>query len=524
MAGSGAASASIRCWMSSGTKGPASTGWTVMTVTIRQYSGFPSFSSKWTPGRTLSRWPLASASPDQSPLQVTAAGDLKTANADELHRLLVAHKFDYIRFEQSDMHGLAKCKLVPITNVKGKMTKGINFSLSHMIRDPHGTKVRGTGLWYEKGMGDGAGVPDLSSFRVLPWCDGAARIIVDLTVDGEPLDAHPRNIARRQVEELDSMGISLLAAHEFEFVVEDEKTRMPIFDGLNCGYLMNISRAESLVQQFTRHLPRMGLNVETVESEAGAGQLEITYRPTSGLSIGDNGYTLKTSVKEICQRQGYVASFRSKHSKDCTSSSHFCHSLWDRSNTTSLLYDPHHPQMLSKLGQHWLAGLIHHAPALTLLMCPTINCINRLGTTPSTPTTTSWGVDNRSCAFRLSKPPKDGNPDSFFIENRMGGAGSNPYLTMAATIAAGIDGIRNEIPLPAPVQGVASSTSGANQKLPRTMKESLDAFHADNVVLKAMGRDFVQCFTALKEEELRLHHRAEENGDHSWHYAFVEHI
>lgn len=440
----------------------------------------------------------------------------------------MAHKFDYVRFEQSDMHGLAKCKLVPINHFRSKMNKGINFSLSHMIRDPNGTKVCGTGLWYEKGMGDGVGVPDLSSFRVLPWCDSAARVIVDLTEDGVPLNAHPRNIARRQIEELDSMALSILAAHEFEFVVEDEKDRMPIFDGMNCGYLMNISRAESLVQQFARDLPQMGLNVETLESEAGAGQLEITYRPTTGLTIGDNGYTLKTSIKEICQRQGYVASFRSKHSKDCTSSSHFCHSLWDSSNTTSLLYDPQHPQRLSTLGQHWLAGLIHHAPALTLLMCPTINCIHRLGTTVATPTTASWGVDNRSCAFRLSQPPKDGNPDSFFIENRIGGAGSNPYLTMAATIAAGIDGIRNQIPLPAPVQGMASTTApcphDTNQNLPRTMQECLDAFRADDVILDAMGPEFVQCFTALKEEEMRLHQRAAESGDHSWHYSFVEHV
>ncbi|XP_071495381.1 lengsin-like [Diadema antillarum] len=318
------------------------------------------------------------------------------------------------------------------------------------------------------------------------------------------------------------MGISLLGAHEFEFVVEEAASNDPIFFGSNCGHLLNLSRAESLVQQFLQYLPQMGLNVETVESEAGPGQLEVTYQPTNGLNIGDNGYTFKTSIKEICQKNGFNASFRSKHAETVTSSSHFCHSLWDARNSMPLMSDPEGLYGMSALARHWLAGLLHHAPAMTLLMCPTINCLDRLGTSPSTPTTASWGIDNRSCAFRLHLPSDPSNGGGMFLENRIGGAGGNPYLTMAATLAAGIDGIVRQLALPVPTEGVVPADFTST--LPTNMSDCLDAFLADDVICDAMGPDFVHCFTTLKRHEMNLHREAERSGDSSWLHTFFEHI
>lgn len=182
--------------------------------------------------------------------------------------------------------------------------------------------------------------------------------------------------------------------------------------------------------------------------------------------------------------------------------SHFNHSLWYQPTAGSTgnavptpksnaFHNPSNPDQLSNLGRHWLAGLLHHSVALTALCCPTVNCYRRLHT-PWSPGAIEWGFDNRFAAFRV----KVGEPQDTYIENRIPSGAANPYLVLAATVAAGLDGVERGLEPPTEMQSVG--------KLPRFLAETLSALENNEVMKKALGERFISWFLTLKRAEIQL--------------------
>lgn len=426
-----------------------------------------------------------------------------------------------VRFEQTDYYGIPHCKVIPVKHFRDKAIHGQNFCLGYLSFNPHGQPIGGTGYGEEIHYEDAVCFPDLASFQVLPWCKKTARVLVEGVYEGKVVEGYPRVVARRQLERLEEMGYSLFSAHEFEFYMVDEKTQEPIDNSTNANATSRLFKIQGFTEDVLEGLPQAGVDLEFIGSESATGQFEITYRPSFGIRAGDNAHTYKMGIKEIAQKHGYIASFMSKPWPDKSgSSAHFCHSLWDVTGEIPLLYDPSQPLQLSKLGQYWVAGLHAHACALGVLMGPTVNCLKRYKPFSFAPSNATWGMDNRTCAIRVRVQGAKGT----YIENRMGASACNPYISLAATVAAGIDGIVRRLPLPERVIGDAYKDEDIpplTPKLPNNMAEALDCLLDDEVMVSSLGQDFIKCFVAGKRNELELERAAIERGElHKWEHDY----
>lgn len=424
-----------------------------------------------------------------------------------------------VRFEQTDLHGIARSKLIPARHFKEKATGGVNYYLGHLGMGVQANVIPGTGYAEEVGFADAVHFPDYSTFTVLPWAENTARILIEPTYKGEYVSAHPRVLARKQLEKLKNLGYSLYSAHEHEFYVVDKETKKPINNDVNIRSTLRMFPIRNFVKQIMEDMPIVGVDIEAVESEYGPGQVEISYKPAFGIRAADNAFTFKTGIKEIALHQGFQASFMSKPFPDKSGScTHFCHSLYNADEKTPVFYDPNSPIGLSEVCQNWAAGILAHAPAIEVLMAPTVNCLKRVGG-PFSPMNATWGMDNRSALLRVKVNGDKGT----YLENRGGAAGANCYLVLAATVAAGMDGIINKYKLPAEVTGIASNPEDIPPKtanLPNTMETALEALINDEVIRDAFGEDFIKCFSTVKMHEVKLAREAQAKGNDDWDFDF----
>jgi len=256
-----------------------------------------------------------------------------------------------------------------------------------------------------------------------------------------------------------------------------------------------------------------GVDVATFHTEYGYGQFEMALAPKFGIDAADQMFILKGAVKEMTrQHNGWLATFMSKPFASSDSNGlHYSHSLWTLpssssgekgSECTNVFSDPTSDNGLSNVARYWMAGLVKHGRALMALCSPSVNCYRRLGTI-MTPNYVNWGIGYRSASFCA----KTGSPSATYFENRLPGGVANPYLVMAATIAAGIDGIVNKLECPAPTTMAAdehkpsAESNGAQQiqqQLPKSLSESLEALENDGVLCEALGKEFVSWFVKAK--------------------------
>ncbi|XP_071847570.1 lengsin-like [Apostichopus japonicus] len=334
----------------------------------------------------------------------------------------------------------------PSQTFSGEGRNGVLIYGGLLAKDPQAALVPGTGYYEEINFGDLEYHADLSTFRTVPWVPETARVLIYPKYRGKLVNGYPRNVADRLLGVLKSEGYSLYSSHEHEFFVVDAVTKQPITDGIKFLATIRLAKNRDFLSQIAKQLPLMGVDLESFETENAPGQYEITYKPAFGLQAADNAFTYKNGIKEIAQQHGYLASFTTKPYADHVgASAHLNHSLWDEHGKRNLMFDASSPNGLSKIARHWIAGLLYHAPAITVLHSPTVNCITRIREREFAPANATWAVDNRSTAFRIKS---NGTAGGTYVENRLGSSGGCPYTSVAATVAAGLDGIKNEYELP----------------------------------------------------------------------------
>ena len=345
-----------------------------------------------------------------------------------------------------------------------------------------------------EGMGNMDVVPDPTTLHSVSWGGfgkyRVGEVLCDLRQkDGQPLTACPRYAAKKQLEHLDTMGLRFLSSYELEFILMDRKSEQPVFDGNDVLSNLIVGDSERFLYQVDQDMLKAGVDIEMIQSECCPGQFEITMVPIYGIEGADKTLILKQGIKEIAHQQGFEASFMSKSSMaDNGNGAHFNFSLWSKVDGSNALYDPDGEDRLSDTARHWIGGLLEHGAALSAFLCPTVNCYRRLHC-PWAPSPINWGVDDRTVSLRV----KNDGPQSTYIENRVPSGSSNPYLVLAATLAAGLDGVANKID-PASMKGRSSP------KLPKTLEEALTALENDHVFVKSLGEDLVSWFTTLKRQ------------------------
>lgn len=408
----------------------------------------------------------------------------------------------FVRLEYPDLHGISRSKTVPVARLKTYLEQGLNSPLPPLALDVQCEAVEGTGYLEERGYPDARLIPDPATFAVLPYAPGTARIIADPyhVPGGAPALGGTRLVAASLIEKARQLGFEILSGFEYEFYLLSADTLQPASNAVRQFATLDADD-QALLYDIADGVAALGIDVTTINLEYGPSQFELNFAPALGITAADQAYSYKNAVKEIAAKRGKIASFITKPAIERSANGlHFNQSLLrDGQNAFS---DPSSPDGLSQIARHYIAGLIAHAPALTALFAPTVNCGKRYRPHSFAPFEADWAIDNRTVAIRV----KGAGTANAHIENRLGAGAANPYLVQAASLAAGLDGIRQKLEPPAP--RVAGDESVRYRQLPARLQDSLAALEEDSVITDALGAEFIQVFTAVKRHELAKARRA----------------
>ncbi len=354
---------------------------------------------------------------------------------------------------------------------------------------------------WERGYGDFALVPDLATLRRIPWLEATALVLCDVGWhDGSPVAPSPRQILKRQIERTAALGYTPMLASELEFYLFRETYAEAHAKGYldltpSVPYILDYhilasTYDEPFIRKIRKGMHAAGIPVETSKGEAWPGQHEINFRYADALTSADNHTIYKNGAKEIAFQNGCAITFMAK--PDHTWIGNSCHvhaSLW-KDGTNAFAGE-------SAAFEGFLAGQIACFKELAVFLAPTVNSYKRYAAGSWAPTTLAWGHDNRTCGFRIV-----GHGGALRTETRIPGADANPYLAFAALLAAGLYGIENELPLPAPLEGNAYESDA--QRFPHSLYEAVDALENGTMARTAFGDDVVDHYLNYARTEQRL--------------------
>ncbi len=360
---------------------------------------------------------------------------------------------------------------------------------------------------WSAGYGDYVMKPDLSTIRPVPWLDGTAMVLCDvLDHHGhDPVPHAPRQMLKAQIARAEALGLSPVMATELEFFLfngtHDAIARsgfrdlQPISTYNEDYHIFQTSKEEPVMRPIRNHLRAMGIPVEGSKGEAEAGQEELNIKYADALATADHHALAKHGIKEIAHLTGHAASFMAKYHHDRVgSAAHVHQSLWRAGENA--FFDPARPLGKSELMDQYMAGLIKYAGDYTYFLAPYINSYKRFAKGSFAPTRAVWSVDNRTAAYRLCG---DSSP-AIRVECRTPGADVNPYLALAAQLAAGLAGIAEGLTLGDAFSGDAYA-EGADH-IPRNLREARDALVQSDMLRAAFGDGVVDHYARSADWEI----------------------
>ncbi len=359
---------------------------------------------------------------------------------------------------------------------------------------------------WESGYGDYIMKPDLATMRVVPWLEATAMVLSDvLDHHNQPIPHSPRAMLKKQIARLETMGFNAIMATELEFFIFEQSfdeirksgyRKLNPISGYNEDYhIFQTTKEEHIMRPIRNHLYAAGIPVEGSKGEAEAGQEELNIKYAGALDTADNHSIAKHAIKEIAWAQGHAVTFLPKwdHRK-VGSSSHVHQSLWK--DGRNAFFDEADALGMSGLMKAYMAGLLKYAPDFMYFLAPYVNSYKRFQKGSFAPTRTIWSVDNRTAGFRLCAA----GSKSVRVECRIPGSDMNPYLAMAAMLAAGIKGIEEKLELAPPTVGDAYQ--GNSAKIPQNLRDAMATLSSSTMLREALGDDVVTHYTRAAEWEL----------------------
>ena len=362
---------------------------------------------------------------------------------------------------------------------------------------------------WSKGYGDYIMKPDLTTLRPVPWLDGTAMCLCDILDHHtrEPVPFAPRQMLKTQIARAQAMGFDPIMATELEFFLfhgtHDDisnggfQNLKPISNYNGDYSIFQTTKEEPVMRPIRNHLRAMGIPIEGSKGEAEAGQEELNIKYADALATADHHTLAKHGVKEIAHQQGFAATFLPKwHHDRVGSAAHVHQSLWR--DGRNAFHDGHAPLGKSKVMDHYIAGLMKYARDYTIFVAPYINSYKRFAKGTFAPTQIVWSVDNRTAAFRLCGQ----DSKSIRIECRTPGSDMNPYLAMAAMLAAGLKGIQAQLEPDAAYTGDAYRDDHKNH-VPHNLRDARDAFLASDFMAEAFGPETVAHYAHAADCEIQ---------------------
>jgi glutamine synthetase len=353
---------------------------------------------------------------------------------------------------------------------------------------------------WEGGYGDFVMRPDLATMRPVPWQPGTVIVLADIEwPDGSPVVASPRQVLRKQLDRLAERGWMCNAATELEFLVFRtgyEEAWHKAYRGLDPANLYNVdysllgtARVEPLLRRIRNDMMAAGMEVEDSKGECNLGQHEVNIKYGDALLAADQHVVYKNGAKEIASLEDMAITFMAKFDEREGNSCHIHCSIADAKTGDNVFAGDR------ALFESFIAGQLAHLEELTMLFAPNINSYKRFAAGSFAPTAVAWGNDNRSCALRVV-----GHGPGLRVENRVPGADVNPYLALAAMIAAGLDGIDRKLELGEPMKGNAYEADVP--QVPKSLFAARELFVGSELAKEALGGEVVDHYANMARVEL----------------------
>lgn len=416
---------------------------------------------------------------------------------------LAAEGIDVVRVTYPDLIGTDRARDVLLDHLPSACEHGLAFCRAVYHTTPRGDVVAIQG-GIDAGLPDISVRPDLSTLARVPWEPGVAWCLGDTTdpATGGPAAESPRDLLRSVLARCTDAGLSPVVGPELEyFLLEEDATalngwrRSPTVTGSVYTAGLRADPDNHLLRTL-RQLRDLGIGVITGNHEFDGGQYEINLTHSDALDAADRAFRFKAAVKELARKEGKLATFMAKPFNDSGGSGFHLHFSCVDADGRNVFDDPAGAFGLSGNARHAIAGLLTHAPALAALLNPTVNSYKRFGPDTLAPWLINWGLDNRSAMVRI--PPERGSGAR--LELRLGDAGANPYLAIAALTAAALLGVQEGKEPPAPLEGYGYHLE-KSQVLPMNLTAALDALEADEALTELLGKDFTASFLAYKRDE-----------------------
>ncbi|MGB7998479.1 MAG: type I glutamate--ammonia ligase [Anaerobacillus sp.] len=422
-----------------------------------------------------------------------------TFTADDIKKMAQDENVKFIRLQFTDLLGIIKNVEIPVDQLEKALDNKMMFD---------GSSIEGFVRIEESDM---YLYPDLDSWVVFPWSSEkgrVARLICDIySPDGTPFEGDPRSVLKRVLKEMEELGFSdfnIGPEPEFFLFKMDENGEPTLELNDKGGYfdLAPTDLGENCRRDIVLELEDMGFEIEASHHEVAPGQHEIDFKYADAITTCDNIQTFKLAVKTIARKHGLHATFMPKPLFGVNGSGmHANMSLFK--DGKNAFYEPNDELGLSETARQFIAGTMKHAEAFTAITNPTVNSYKRLVPGYEAPCYVAWSLRNRSPLIRV--PASRGI--STRIEVRSVDPSANPYLAMAALLAAGLDGIKNKMTPPAPterniyVMDKEERVEEGITDLPATLHDALEKLKQDEVMMTALGEHASEHFIEAKEIE-----------------------
>ena len=370
-------------------------------------------------------------------------------------------------------------------------------------------------------------VPDLETFRVLPYAPRAASMICDLVrLDGKPAPQCPRTFLKRMEARLAERGRLLRVAFENEFTLAERLDgRLAPIDSSLCFSTIGMTSAQEYVDELVAALEAQRIEFEQYYAELGHGQQEITTAHAQALQAADEQVLVRETIRGVAARRGLLASLAPKPwPEGAGNGCHVHFSLWDADGARNHFYDSSAPDGLSAEARSFVAGVLAHLPGLLGLTAPSFNSYRRLVPQAWAGAFRCWGHDNREAPLRVPSPFWGLEEASTNVELKAADATCNPYLGLGGMIAAGLDGLERGREPPAPVEVDPAALSEEEralrgiERLPETQRGALNALEADGVLTAALGPTLTSSYLAVRRSEWEAYSMEDEAFEQQGHF------
>jgi glutamine synthetase len=444
--------------------------------------------------------------------------------AAAVDKAIVQKKLELVRFSFPDQHGVLRGKTLVAREASHAMRGGVTMTSTLFAKDTAHRTVfpvfdsgAGIGVPEMSGAGNFIMLADPRTFYVLPWAENTGWVLCDCYfANGRKVPIATRQLFCDALANLAKRGFDYVAGVEIEFhlfKIEDPRLRPetlnwpaepPLVSHTTHGYQYlteaRFDQVAPVLDILRSNIVALGLPLQSLEVEFGPSQYELTFAAESGVRAADTMVLLRSALKQVARRHGYLVSLmcRPRLPNTLASGWHLHQSLVEMKSRANVFMSQHDKDLLSPLGRKFLAGLLVNAAAATAFTTPTINGYKRYrGVNTMAPIQAVWAKDNRGAMIRVIGEARH---PATRLENRSAEPLANPYLYMASQVYAGLDGISRSVDPGPPTE--APYQKGSGPALPTSLEEALSALRANACFRAGFGEDFVDYYARMKEAEI----------------------